>query len=78
MFILQNSKTIACNIFNYSLRFGQADLMNEGFLSVDLGETPKQKPLHYITGYDFGLHLYTNNQRHSLQQYAEIPDLVWE
>ena len=52
--------------------------MNEGFPSVDLGETPKQKPLHYITGYDFGLHLYTYNQRHSLQQYAEIPDLVWE
>ena len=37
-------------------------------LSVDLGETPKQKPLNYITGYDFGLHLYTYNQRHSLQQ----------
>ena len=30
----------------------------------------KTPPL--ITGYDFGLHLYTYNQRHSLQQYAEI------
>ena len=41
-------------------------------LSVDLGETPKQKPLNYITGYDFGLHLYTYNQRHSLQQRRRV------
>ena len=40
------------------------------FLSVHLGETPKQKPLHYITGYGF---YFNFNQNSSLQQYAETP-----